>query len=373
MTADSSRLWAAWAWPLASLAAAQEAPQSRRPSIPRSWSAPRRANRSPGAALDTRTEEVGGLLRCPVCQGLSVAASPSTMASNMKAEVRGLLASGYTEEQVLAYFERSYGEFVRLQPPLRGVNWLVWLGPLAGLLAGGATVFLALRRSRGGSSGRTPAEASLPPATRFPTTRPWPRRCSAYANVPTAGRAACRPGPIRDERRGRASTGPRPFSSWPRAWCWARSSSGRCSAVPGPPPKGGGAAPDDAALERRDLEGKCEALVAQLRELEDTASKRTEEQLARERYALELEAARRCSPWKRKGLDRCPRGGHAFAGRARRRSRPLARAPRARSSGASSGAPSAPALSASCSSSSTRRRARARPVAPSPASRAARA
>ena len=45
------------------------------------------------------------------------------------------------------------------------------------------------------------------------------------------------------------------------------------------------------ALELRDLEGKCSALVAQLRELEDTASKRTGEQLARERYALELQAA----------------------------------------------------------------------------------
>jgi len=41
----------------------------------------------------------------------------------------------------------------------------------------------------------------------------------------------------------------------------------------------------------RDLAGKREALLRQLRELEDTASKRTPEQLARERYALELEAA----------------------------------------------------------------------------------
>jgi hypothetical protein len=46
------------------------------------------------------------------------------------------------------------------------------------------------------------------------------------------------------------------------------------------------------ALEVRDLSGKSEALLRQLRELEDTASKRTAEQLARERYALELEAAR---------------------------------------------------------------------------------
>jgi len=115
-----------------------------------------------GPALDARTEEVGGLLRCPVCQGLSVAASPATMATNMKAQVRTLLATGYTEDQVLAYFERSYGEFVRLQPPLRGVNWLVWLGPLAGLLAGGAVIALALRRSAAAAPSVTGAGEALP-------------------------------------------------------------------------------------------------------------------------------------------------------------------------------------------------------------------
>jgi tetratricopeptide (TPR) repeat protein len=46
-----------------------------------------------------------------------------------------------------------------------------------------------------------------------------------------------------------------------------------------------------SAVEVRDLAGKRDALLRQLRELEDTASKRTPEQLARERYELELEAA----------------------------------------------------------------------------------
>ena len=105
-----------------------------------------RGTKLTGAALDARTEEVGGLLRCPVCQGLSVADSPATMATKMKARVRELLAEGYDEEQILAYFERSYGEFVRLEPPLRGVNWLVWGAPLAGLAAGLAAVVWALRR-----------------------------------------------------------------------------------------------------------------------------------------------------------------------------------------------------------------------------------
>ena len=150
---------------LASLAAAQEAERPKALDPAFVVGAPL-GQPLAGPALDRRTEEVGGLLRCPVCQGLSVAASPSTMAQNMKAEVRGLLAAGYTEDQVLAYFERSYGEFVRLQPPLRGVNWLVWLGPLAGLLAGGATVFLALRRSSVATAAPSPealpARDSLP-------------------------------------------------------------------------------------------------------------------------------------------------------------------------------------------------------------------
>jgi len=109
-------------------------------------------------ALDARTEELAGLLRCPVCQGLSVADSPATMAVNMKAQVKELLAEGYDQEQILAYFEHSYGEFVRLEPPLRGVNWLVWLGPVLALGAGAAIVAWTLRSRRQ----MAPAELAAP-------------------------------------------------------------------------------------------------------------------------------------------------------------------------------------------------------------------
>jgi len=111
--------------------------------------APRGAPLS-GPELDARTDEVGALLRCPVCQGLSVSDSPSSMARNMKAEVRDKLAAGYDQEQILADFEHSYGEFVRLKPTLRGVNWLVWFGPLLALIAGAALIASKLKRSGSG-------------------------------------------------------------------------------------------------------------------------------------------------------------------------------------------------------------------------------
>jgi cytochrome c-type biogenesis protein CcmH len=117
-----------------------------------------------GAALETRTEEVAGLLRCPVCQGLSVADSPASMAVKMKARVRELIAEGYDEEQVLAYFERSYGEFVRLEPPKRGINWLVWLAPPLALALGLAFVARVMRRrpaAAPSASSTVPADPEL--------------------------------------------------------------------------------------------------------------------------------------------------------------------------------------------------------------------
>jgi cytochrome c-type biogenesis protein CcmH len=94
-----------------------------------------------GDALFQRTNEVGALLRCPVCQGMSVADSPAEMAVNMKKQVRELLARGYTEEQILEYFEKSYGQFVLLRPK----SPVVWLLPVLALLIGIVVVFFKLK------------------------------------------------------------------------------------------------------------------------------------------------------------------------------------------------------------------------------------
>lgn len=99
-----------------------------------------------GAQLEQRTNEVGSLLRCPVCQGMSVADSKAEMAVNMKGQVRELLERGYTEEQILKYFELSYGQFVLLEPKFEGVNTLVWLLPVAALLIGLAIVFAVFKK-----------------------------------------------------------------------------------------------------------------------------------------------------------------------------------------------------------------------------------
>jgi cytochrome c-type biogenesis protein CcmH len=118
-----------------------------------------------GPALDAESDRIAGLLRCPVCQGLSVADSPTGMAVHMRQQAREMVEAGYDKEQVLSYFEKSYGEFVRLEPPLRGVNWLVWAGPPGGLLLGALVVrgVLRSRPSRTGSAKETSNDSGEPP------------------------------------------------------------------------------------------------------------------------------------------------------------------------------------------------------------------
>jgi cytochrome c-type biogenesis protein CcmH len=99
-----------------------------------------------GAALDSRTQAVGSMVRCPVCQGLSIADSPSEMAVNMKRQVRELLSRGFSEDQILDYFEHSYGQFVLLKPKFRGVTSFVWTLPVLVLILGVGIVFMKMRK-----------------------------------------------------------------------------------------------------------------------------------------------------------------------------------------------------------------------------------
>jgi cytochrome c-type biogenesis protein CcmH len=95
-----------------------------------------------GDALHRETQHVAAELRCPVCQGMSIADSPAEMAINMRAQVRELLSRGYTEQQILDYFEKSYGQFVLLKPK----SQIVWALPMIALAIGIVIVVLKLRQ-----------------------------------------------------------------------------------------------------------------------------------------------------------------------------------------------------------------------------------
>jgi len=104
------------------------------------------------STIDDRVHEIASGLRCPVCQNLSVADSPSRLAGEMRVEIETQLRAGRNPEQVRAFFVDRYGEWVLLAPTRRGLNLLPWLVPVIGVLAG-AAIWASLVRRRVASDG----------------------------------------------------------------------------------------------------------------------------------------------------------------------------------------------------------------------------
>lgn len=109
--------------------------------------------------LDQRVYEVASQLKCPICEGESVANSPSGLAQEMRGVIRQKLQEGQSEQQIIQSFEASYGPGIVWSPPWQGFSLLAWLVPIVLLLGGTIVVFTVMLDWRKASI--VPATASL--------------------------------------------------------------------------------------------------------------------------------------------------------------------------------------------------------------------
>lgn len=106
-------------------------------------------------ALEARARALSAQLRCMVCQNQSIDDSNAELARDLRLLVRERLKNGDSDEAVIDYVVSRYGEFVLLNPRLRGETLLLWGAPLVLFLAG-ATAMLLFLRKRGGKPTGTP-------------------------------------------------------------------------------------------------------------------------------------------------------------------------------------------------------------------------
>jgi cytochrome c-type biogenesis protein CcmH len=95
-----------------------------------------------------RVDAIASNLRCPVCQNLSVADSPSEIARDMRAEIGRRLRAGQTPEQIDAFFTAKFGRWILLTPDPGGIGLFAWLTPVLVIAGGGALAYVLVRRRR---------------------------------------------------------------------------------------------------------------------------------------------------------------------------------------------------------------------------------
>lgn len=118
--------------------------------------------------VKARTEEIGRTLRCVVCQNQSIADSDATLAEDMRRLVETRVRAGDTDEEVRAFFQKNYGDFVLMEPPVKSSTWLLWFGPLIIVLAGLGWYVTAVRKT---SASTSDEDAELSPDERARLTQ----------------------------------------------------------------------------------------------------------------------------------------------------------------------------------------------------------
>lgn len=88
-----------------------------------------------------RVESIGERIKCPVCQGESIANSPSQMARDMMALVEERVDDGAGDEEIIDELLFSYSGAVLLDPPARGSTLVLWVAPVVALVLGAGVIF----------------------------------------------------------------------------------------------------------------------------------------------------------------------------------------------------------------------------------------
>ncbi|EOV1372860.1 cytochrome c-type biogenesis protein CcmH [Salmonella enterica subsp. enterica serovar Typhimurium] len=85
-------------------------------------------------------------LRCPKCQNNSIADSNAMIATDMRRRVYDLMQEGKSRQEIIDYMVARYGNFVTYDPPLTPLTVLLWVLPLATIVAGGWIIVARTRR-----------------------------------------------------------------------------------------------------------------------------------------------------------------------------------------------------------------------------------
>ena len=110
------------------------------------YAPPRQGQEPLDPVREAHVQAVGKQLRCAVCQGVSIADSPASMARAQLDKVRELVVEGKTDDEIYAYFVERYGEWALMEPKKSGVTLGLWLAPVLLLVVGVLLILSSTRK-----------------------------------------------------------------------------------------------------------------------------------------------------------------------------------------------------------------------------------
>ncbi|HEX2039612.1 MAG TPA: cytochrome c-type biogenesis protein CcmH [Acidimicrobiales bacterium] len=115
---------------------------------------------------EARVERIAEEVRCPTCEGLSVAESDATASRAIRDEIRRRVEAGESAGEIRAYLVSRFGKDILLKPESSGAGAVVWALPVAASITAVGGLVIALRRLRrpvlwGGAVGACAVAAGL--------------------------------------------------------------------------------------------------------------------------------------------------------------------------------------------------------------------
>jgi cytochrome c-type biogenesis protein CcmH len=75
-------------------------------------------------------------MRCPKCLNSNIAGSDAPIAADLRKEVYDQILEGRTDQEILDFMSRRYGDFILYRPRLTAGTLVLWFGPALLLLGG---------------------------------------------------------------------------------------------------------------------------------------------------------------------------------------------------------------------------------------------
>jgi cytochrome c-type biogenesis protein CcmH len=98
--------------------------------------------------VEQRLAKLSHELRCLQCQNQTLAESPSSIAADLRREIREQIKAGKSDKEIVAFLTQRYGDFILYRPRVTPTTYLLWFGPFVLLIGGLILLFRYIKQRR---------------------------------------------------------------------------------------------------------------------------------------------------------------------------------------------------------------------------------